>query len=105
MDFTSRLRAEAPSLVETPFANNLRKICIKYLVFRLANDLMKRSKDLDFCPYDEFQRITMKALSWTSDTEQKNASREFMKFYREAYESSDMAHLVFDDFHCMNFLS
>uniref|UniRef100_A0A8R1TQL9 NF-X1-type domain-containing protein n=1 Tax=Onchocerca volvulus TaxID=6282 RepID=A0A8R1TQL9_ONCVO len=97
------LKTESPSMLEIPIANGLRKVSIKYMLGRLANDLIRKLRDLDVEQLNDLLRVTMNALNWSSDTEQKKASIQFVQCYRNLYEILDMQHMLINDLQCMNF--
>uniref|UniRef100_A0A158Q7X7 AAA_11 domain-containing protein n=1 Tax=Elaeophora elaphi TaxID=1147741 RepID=A0A158Q7X7_9BILA len=101
--FAKLLKTESPSMLEIPVANGLRKVSIKYMLGCLANDCIRKLKDLDVCQINALLEITMKALDWSSNVEQKKASMRFMQYYRDLYEVLGMKHMLIGDLQCMNF--
>nr|CDP92735.1 Bm7616, isoform b [Brugia malayi] len=97
------LKTESPSMLEIPVANELRKVSIKYMLGRLANDFIKKMRDLDASQLNDLLKMTMKALKWSSDTEQKKASVRFVQYYRDLYKVLNVQHIPGSDLRCMNF--
>ncbi|KAL3990928.1 AAA domain family protein [Acanthocheilonema viteae] len=101
--FAKLLKTESPSMLEIPISNGLRKVSIKYMLGRLANDFIRKLKDLEICQLNGLLEITIKALDWSSDAEQKKASIRFVQYYRDLYEVLNMQHMLINDLQCMNF--
>ncbi|CAG9531456.1 unnamed protein product [Cercopithifilaria johnstoni] len=101
--FAKLLKTESPSMLEIPISNGLRKVSIKYMLGRLANDCIRELKDLNACQLNDLLGMTMEALDWSSDTEQKKASIRFVQYYRDLYEVLNMQHMLVGDLQCINF--
>uniref|UniRef100_A0A1I8ET24 Uncharacterized protein n=1 Tax=Wuchereria bancrofti TaxID=6293 RepID=A0A1I8ET24_WUCBA len=95
--FAKLLKTESPSMLEIPVANELRKLG------RLANDFIKKMRDLDASQLNDLLKMTMEALKWSSDMQQKKASVQFMQYYRNLYEVLNVKHIPGSDLRCMNF--
>ncbi|VDK68727.1 unnamed protein product [Litomosoides sigmodontis] len=98
--YAKLLETESPSVLEIPISNGLRKVSIKYMLGRLASHLIRKLKDLDVSQLDNLLKTTVKALNWSSDAEQKEASIQFVQYYRELYEVSNMQHMMVSDLEC-----
>uniref|UniRef100_A0A1I7VQA9 AAA_11 domain-containing protein n=1 Tax=Loa loa TaxID=7209 RepID=A0A1I7VQA9_LOALO len=101
--FVKLLETESPSMLEIPVANGLRKISVKYMLGCLANDCIKKMKDLNMCQLKGLLEVTVKALNWSSDTEQKKASSRFVQYCRNLYEVLNIQPMPGSDLQCLNF--